>query len=30
MISDIYIEDDRHLRVAMVLEMERTNGKTEK
>src|SRR3989442_16028206 len=23
MISDIYIEDDRHLRVAMVLEMER-------
>src|SRR5258708_8930971 len=23
MISDIYVEDDRHLRVAMVLEMER-------
>jgi len=23
MITDIYVEDDRHLRVAMVLEMER-------
>jgi len=23
MISDIYVKDDRHLRVAMVLEMER-------
>jgi len=29
MISDIYVEDDRHLRVAMVLEM-RENGKVEK